>query len=89
MDKKTEENKLRYPTTRCMRSVRHAADVLATSGDYQKALGWLELRAKSRPRILAIRFGALCGLLEERLGHSGLDAYIRFSNWVLSKTKES
>ena len=89
MDKKTEENTLRYPTTRCMRSVRRAADILAANEDYSRALAWLELRAKSRPRILAIRFGALCGLLEERLGHAGLDAYVRFSNWVLSKTKES
>ena len=87
MAAKTVENTLHYASTRCRSSVRKAADILGIAGDYQDAKRVLEIHAKTRPYLLALRYGALVGLLEERHGEAGLDMYVRFANWVVSTTK--
>ena len=87
MAAKTVENTLVYATPRCRIKVRAAANLLETSGDYAEVKRTLEHSAKTRPYILAMRYGALVGMLEERHGEAGLDMYVRFANWVVSTTK--
>ena len=87
MAAKTVENTLVYATPRCRIKVRAAANLLETSSDYAEVKRTLEHSAKTRPYILAMRYGALVGMLEERHGEAGLDMYVRFANWVVSTTK--
>jgi hypothetical protein len=87
MAAKTVENTLVYLTPRCRIKVRAAANLLGTSGDYAEVKRTLEHHAKTRPYMLAMRYGALVGMLEERHGEAGLDMYVRFANWVVSTTK--
>lgn len=87
MAAKTVENTLVYATPRCRIKVRAAANLLESSGDYAEVKRTLEHSAKTRPYLLALRYGALVGLLEERHGEAGLDMYVRFANWVVSTTK--
>lgn len=87
MASKTVENTLVYPTARCRIKVRAAANLLETSGDYAEVKQTLEYRAKTRPYMLALRYGALVGLLEERHGEAGLDMYVRYANWLTANVR--
>lgn len=87
MAAKTVENTLVYATPRCRIKVRAAANLLEISSDYAEVKRTLEHSAKTRPYLLALRYGALVGMLEERHGEAGLDMYVRFANWIVSTTK--
>lgn len=87
MAAKTVENTLVYATPRCRIKVRAAANLLESSGDYAEVKRTLEHSAKTRPYLLALRYGALVGLLEERHGEAGLDMYVRFANWLSTNVR--
>ena len=87
MAEKTIENTIRYPSQRCHHLVRRAAELLGTSASYPEVKATLEVHAKTRPYLLALRYGALVGLLEERYGEAGLDMYVRYANWLTANVR--
>lgn len=79
--------RMRYPSRTDQIAVRNAALHLSIHGDYEKARVALQYRAVSKPWLLAIRMGALCGKLAEEEGSGGLDKYVGFANWIASEIR--